>query len=163
MVCGAYHYQYLFGELRFFWKNNHSVRYFRWKRIWKNCSGTFSQLSGGSYSGRKTAQRKSFCPDIKAVGREPLKVFGKLNVTVQDGGYLLARLWPDKKHRMSIRCENEGKNMLISKLNACFCPHFPAVLNCSWNKASPPMEGMSGTVRSTYSKPPRWPAPSGWR
>jgi len=20
--------------------------------------------------------------------------------------------------------------MLISKLNACFCPHFPAVLNC---------------------------------
>src|SRR5699024_353026 len=123
--CGAYHYQYLFGELRFFRKNNHPVRYFRWKRIWKNCSGTFSQLSGGSYSGRKTAQWKSFCPDIKAVGREPLKVFGKLNVTVQDGGYLLARLWPDKKHRMSIRCENEGKNMLISKLNAAFALIFP--------------------------------------
>ena len=36
---------------------------------------------------------------------------------------------PDKKHRMFIRCENRGKSMLISKLNACFCPFFPAVLN----------------------------------
>ena len=51
-------------------------------------------------------------------------------VTVQDGGYLLARPRPDKKHRMSIQCENEGKSILISKLNACFYPHFPAVLNC---------------------------------
>ena len=31
---------------------------------------------------------------------------------------------------MSIRCENEYKNGLISELNARFCTHFPAVLNC---------------------------------
>ena len=36
---------------------------------------------------------------------------------------------PDKKHRMFIRCEKRGKSMLISKLNAWFCPSFPAVLN----------------------------------
>ena len=41
----------------------------------------------------------------------------------------MPRPGPDKKHRMSIRCENGDKSMLISKLNACFCPHFPAVLN----------------------------------
>ena len=45
--------------------------------------------------------------------------------------YLLARLKPDKKHRMFIRCENRGKSMLISKLDACFCPCFPAALNVS--------------------------------
>ena len=37
---------------------------------------------------------------------------------------------PVKKHRMSIRYENGDENGLISKLNARFCPHFPAVLNC---------------------------------
>ena len=31
---------------------------------------------------------------------------------------------------MSIRCENEYKNGLISKLNARFYTHLPAVLNC---------------------------------
>ena len=30
----------------------------------------------------------------------------------------------------AVRCENRGKSMLISKLNACFYPCFPAVLNC---------------------------------
>ena len=37
---------------------------------------------------------------------------------------------PVKKHRMSIRYENGDENGLISKLNARFCTHFPAVLNC---------------------------------
>ena len=44
--------------------------------------------------------------------------------------HLLARPWPDKKHRMSIRCENRGESLLISELNAGFRPCFPAVLNC---------------------------------
>ena len=43
--------------------------------------------------------------------------------------HLLARHWPGKKHRRFLRCENRCKNMLISKLNACFCTCFPAVLN----------------------------------
>ena len=44
-------------------------------------------------------------------------------------GHLLARPWPDKKHRRFLRCENRCKNMLISKLNTCFYTCFPAVLN----------------------------------
>ena len=44
--------------------------------------------------------------------------------------HLLVRSWPDKKHRMFIRCENRGKSMLVSELNACFCLCFHAVLNC---------------------------------
>ena len=43
----------------------------------------------------------------------PLFLYNRLKVTVQD-----------------IRYENGCKNGLISKLNARFCTHFPAVLNC---------------------------------
>lgn len=42
----------------------------------------------------------------------------------------LPGLRPGKKHRMFIRCEKVDKSILISKLNVCFCPLFPAVLNC---------------------------------
>ena len=38
-------------------------------------------------------------------------------------------LRPGKKYRTSVRCENRGKSRLITKLNTCFCPCFPAVLN----------------------------------
>ena len=52
-----------------------------------------------------------------------------LNCNCSGRPIFLSAQRPDKKHRMSIRYENGDKSMLISKLNVCFCPRFPAVLN----------------------------------